>query len=234
MTPETARHTLIDAGLVLAHQGHGDMTRGHLSVRVPDQPDLFYMKAHSIGLDEITQDNILTIDMEGEVQAGTAKRHSEVYIHSEILRIRPDLNAVIHTHSTHLTALSATRLALQPLSQGGFVFAGALPMFCDTPELIRTKTLGAAVADTLGPNRAVLMKNHGIAITGRSLAEAVVLLVMLDEAARIELMVAAAGGSADAFPSEVIERLRDTLVEERQFKVNFDYLVRFAHRALRT
>jgi L-fuculose-phosphate aldolase len=231
MTPAIARQTLIDAGLVLAHLGHGDMTRGHLSVRVPDQPHLFYMKAHSIGLDEITEENILTIDLEGEVQAGTAKRHSEVYIHSEILRARPDVNAVIHAHSTNLVALSATNLALQPLSQGGAVFGGALPTYRDTPELIRTKEMGAAVATALGAHRAVLMKNHGVAITGCSLREAVVLLVMLDEAARIELMVAAAGGAADPFAPDIVARLRATLVEERQYEANFDYLVRTARRA---
>jgi L-fuculose-phosphate aldolase len=53
------------------------------------------------------------------VAAGTARRHSEVYIHSEIYKARQDVNAVIHTHPTHTVALSATGRALRPISQGG-------------------------------------------------------------------------------------------------------------------
>src|SRR5580698_1727900 len=126
MTVQEAKQKLIDAGLVLAHQGQGDMTRGHVSVRVPGETDLFFMKAHSIGLDEITMDNILTINLDGEVVAGTARRHSEFYIHSEVYRARPDVQAVIHTHSTYSVALSCTTRSIRPISQGGAAFSGAL------------------------------------------------------------------------------------------------------------
>ena len=81
---------LILAGKVLVAEGQDDFTRGHISFRLSDDPNLFFMKAHSIGLDEITMQNILTIDLEGNVVAGTARRHSEVYIHSEIFKARPD------------------------------------------------------------------------------------------------------------------------------------------------
>src|ERR1700683_856663 len=102
------KRELLAAGKVLVAEGQDDFTRGHISFRLPDNPNLFYMKAHSIGLDEITMQNILTIDLEGNVVAGTARRHSEVYIHSEILKVRPDLNCVIHTTSPYAVALSGT------------------------------------------------------------------------------------------------------------------------------
>jgi L-fuculose-phosphate aldolase len=89
------KQRLITAGKVLAAEGQGDFTRGHISVRVPDNSKLFYMKPHSVGLDEITMDNILTINLEGEVVAGSARRHSEVYIHTEIYKARDDVNSVI-------------------------------------------------------------------------------------------------------------------------------------------
>ena len=102
------KQQMVMAGKVLVAEGHDDFTRGHISMRLPDNPKLFFMKPHSMGLDEITMDNILTIDLEGNVVAGTARRHSEVYIHSEILKVRPDVNCVIHTHPTYSMALSAT------------------------------------------------------------------------------------------------------------------------------
>ena len=102
------KQQLIVAGKVLVDAGQGDFTRGHISVRLPGDPKLFYMKPHSVGLDEITMQNILTIDLEGNVVAGKARRHSEVYIHSEILKARSDINCVIHAHPTYSVALSAS------------------------------------------------------------------------------------------------------------------------------
>ena len=100
------------------------------------------MKAHSIGLDEITMQNILTIDLEGNVVAGTARRHSEVYIHSEILKARTDVNCVIHTHPTYSVALSATGRPIKCYSQPGALFYEALGIYTDTINLIRTHDNG--------------------------------------------------------------------------------------------
>src|SRR5580658_6871950 len=98
MTHEEAKQKLIDAGKILEMEGQADFTRGHVSVRVPDDPSLFFMKPHSVGFEEITMENILTIDLDGKVVAGPARRHSEVYIHSEIFRVRPDVQSIIHSH----------------------------------------------------------------------------------------------------------------------------------------
>src|SRR5215472_301801 len=98
MTHEALKETLIWAGKVLVGEGQDDFTRGHISARLPDDPARFLMKPHSVGLDEITMENILTIDLDGNVVAGTARRHSEVFIHSEIYKARPDVASVIHTH----------------------------------------------------------------------------------------------------------------------------------------
>src|SRR6201981_1663139 len=120
------------AGKVLVAEGQDDFTRGHISFRLPDNPNLFFMKAHSIGLDEITTQNILTIDLDGNVVAGTARRHSEVYIHSEIFKARPDVNCVIHTHPAFSIAMSATGRGLKCYSQPGALFYQALGSFTAT------------------------------------------------------------------------------------------------------
>jgi ribulose-5-phosphate 4-epimerase/fuculose-1-phosphate aldolase len=224
-----ARRKLIEAGRILEHQGHGDMTRGHVSVRVPGRPEHFFMKPHSVGFGEITEANVLTIDLAGHVVAGTARRHSEVYIHSEIFAARPDVNSVIHTHPTHTVALSATGRRLRPISQGGAVFADGLPVYAETMDLIRTAEMGRGVARALGPHRAVLLRCHGLAMTGRTLEEAVVLCVMLEEAARIQLLAEAAPGDVADFPAGDVMRLRDNLLSPEQFVVNFAYLGRRAN-----
>ncbi len=117
MTHDDAKQKLILAGRVLVDEGQVDFTRGHISVRVPDDPPHFFMKPHSVGLDEITLANILTIDLEGNVVAGTARRHSEVYIHSEIYKARADVSCVLDTHPPYAVALSATSQPLKCYSQ---------------------------------------------------------------------------------------------------------------------
>ncbi|HEX3936083.1 MAG TPA: class II aldolase/adducin family protein [Xanthobacteraceae bacterium] len=235
---ETAAHRdikrqLIVAGRVLVAQGQDDFTRGHISFRLPDDPGLFLMKAHSIGLDEITPQNILTIDLDGEVVAGTARRHSEVFIHSEILKARADVNCVIHTHPTYSIALSSTGRPLKCYSQPGALFYEALGTYTDTINLIRTPAMGEGVARALGKGRAVLLKNHGVVVTGASIAEAVIGTIMLENGAMVQLVAEAAGEVAPEFPRDDIEKLKHDISRPDQFQVNFDYLARRVARASR-
>src|ERR1700693_2029545 len=166
MTHDELKQKMIWAGKVLVGEGQDDFTRGHISVLLPDDPSRFLMKAHSIGLDEITMDNILTIDLDGKVVAGTAKRHSEVYIHSEIFKARADVACVLHTHPPYSIALSASGRSLKAYSQPGALFYDSLGLYDDTINLIRTPEMGAGVARALGSRRAVLLKNHGVVVEG--------------------------------------------------------------------
>src|SRR5258705_11725670 len=108
MTHGETKQQLIWAGRILVAEGQDDFTRGHIAVRLPDNPSLFFMKPHSVGLDEITMENIPTIGLDGNVVAGKARRHSEVYIHSEVFKWRADVSCVLHTHPPSSIALSAT------------------------------------------------------------------------------------------------------------------------------
>ena len=227
---QSIRQTLIDAAHVLADQGHGDLTRGHVSVRVPGQPDRFYMKPHSVGFDEVNQDNILTFDIEGVLVEGTARQHSERYIHSEVFRARPDVNAIVHTHPVHTVAFSATGRQIQASSQGGALFFGRLPSYTETINLIRSQEMGKGVAKSLGQHPAVLLRAHGLVMTGSSLPEAIVCCMMLEEACRIQLLVDAAGSDGWSYPQDDIERLQKQLSSPEQYTINFDYLVRQVRR----
>jgi L-fuculose-phosphate aldolase len=230
MAHDDLKQKLIDAGKVLVAEGQDDFTRGHVSMRLPDNPGLFYMKPHSLGLDEITMENILTIDLEGNVVAGTSKRHSEVYIHSEIFKVRPDVNCVIHTHPPYAIALSATGRPMKAYSQPGALFHQALGVYTDTINLIRSHAMGASVAKALGPHRAVLLKNHGVVTAGASIEETVICTIMLENAAQIQMITDATGDAAPEFPREDIAKLQSDIGRPEQFIVNFDYLVRRVKR----
>jgi L-fuculose-phosphate aldolase len=230
MTHDDIKQKLILAGKVLVAEGQDDFTRGHISIRLPDNASLFFMKPHSVGLDEITMDNILTIDLDGKVVAGTARRHSEVYIHSEVLKARRDVNCVIHTHPPYSVAFSATGRPMKSLSQPGALFSDGLGVYLDSMALIRTQAMGARVAAALGPHRAELLKNHGVVAVGASIEEAVITAINLENAAKIQLFAEAVGEPAAEFPPDDIAKLRRETTEPDQFAVNFNYLARRVQR----
>lgn len=232
MTPEEAKQKLIDAGIVLEAEGLGDFTRGHVTIRDPEDSGRFFMKPHSFGFDEMTMENIVTCDLEGEKLAGGGPRHSEVYIHSEIFKVRPDIMACIHAHPTHALALSATGRPLRAFSQGGAVFADGIGHYEDTIDLIRTKEMGAGVAKSLGPHKAAFLKNHGVAVVGRTLEECVILTLMLENACQIQLLAEATGQTAPEFPRDDIMKLHDKISRPEQHTINFNYMVRKSRRAL--
>ena len=230
VSAETTRQRLIDAGRILEANGLGDFTKGHISVRVPGDDGLFFMKPHSCGFDEMTPENIVVCNLDGEKVGGGGRRHSEVYIHSEIYKARPDVKSVIHAHPTHAVALSATGRPLLPLSQPSVVFYDGVPYYTDTIELIRSPDKGAALARTLGMCRAVLLRNHGVAVVGASIEESTMLAIMLDNACEIQLAAQAAGGIGETFAHESVERLQKSMLPTEHYVINFDFLLRKLNR----
>ena len=232
MTLDEAKQKIIDAGLILETQGQGDLTRGHVSVRVPGDPSRFFIKPHSHGFDEITLENIVICNLDGEKVGGGGRRHSEVFIHSEIFRARPDVNSVIHSHPTYAVALSATGKALRPISQPSVAFADGLPYYTDTINLIRSKEMGSGVARALGSCKAVLLRNHGVALVGATVEESTILAIMLDNACKIQLLAEAAGGIGEVFAPELVRELHDAITRPEQYTINFEFLRRKALRSI--
>jgi len=173
----------------VALQGHGDLIFGHLSVRVPRAPDRLLMKGGGIGLDEMEPEDVLLMDFDGRRLEGIRAPHLEWPIHAEILRARPDVHAVVHTHPLYSLALGASERNLEPLNHHGCYFTPPpVPKFNDTTDLITTPELGRALARALGSHKAVLLRDHGSAVVGTSVEEAAVAAVLLEDACEQQLL----------------------------------------------
>lgn len=176
---------------ILARNDQTDMTLVHVSARLPGQ-DIFYMKPYAMGLDEVRRDDIIILDFGGNKLHGERRRHAEYPLHSEIYRLRPDVNCVVHTHPLYAVILGAAGGQLHPISHEGTLFTD-LPLFTETTELIRTPEQGEAVARCLGQARALLLKNHGIVVVAPSIEEATIHAILLEKAAKIEILSRQAG-----------------------------------------
>src|SRR6516162_9286761 len=102
-----------------------------------------------------------------EQVGGSMPRHSEVFIHSEILRARSDIAAVVHTHPPHAVAFSSLGRPLLPVGNDGAIFCAGVPVFSETTDLIIDQARDRAVARCLGDHQALILRNHGIVTAGR-------------------------------------------------------------------
>lgn len=209
---------------VLAAHGQGDTVFGHVSARDPEGRG-FWMKPAGLGLEEIRPADLLLVDLDGRVLAGRRPRHVEYPIHAEVYRARGDVQAVVHTHPQDATAFSALRVPLRPLSHEACLFVPPdVPRFGQTSDLILTAELGRAVAKTLGPGWALLLENHGIVTAGETVAEACVRALLLDRAARVQLL--AGGREAVWTDDEEALAKREHIYHPRALASVWAYLVR--------
>lgn len=152
---------------------------GHVSVRNPMQSDRYFMtRSNFEGFDE--KNYIVEFDLDSNpCKHSEIKPSLERFIHGEIYRARPDVNAIVHTHSPALIPFGVSKTPLQPLyHMCGFLVAGA-PIFDIqnkhgmTNMLIQNSELGCDLASSLGTSAIVLMRGHGATIVGSSLKEAI-------------------------------------------------------------
>jgi L-fuculose-phosphate aldolase len=118
---EDLRGRLAHACRILALAGQGDDIWGHATGRVPGT-ETFWMKPHKMGLEEVRPQDLLLVDLDGRVLRGTRPRHSEVFIHAEIFRARPDVGAVVHTHPVAPTVFASLGVPLRPITHEGSYF----------------------------------------------------------------------------------------------------------------
>jgi len=181
------RRDLVLACRILGANGHGDNIYGHVSARL-DQSRIL-MKAHHVGLEEMSENDILILDLDGNVLGGSGKRHTEYPIHTEIMRARPDVMAVVHTHPIHSVAFAARGLKLRPVGhEGNFFWPPEVPVFDEFTDLVRTREQGEAVARCLADRPGMFLRNHGIAVAERSLEWATCAAILLEKAAQVQLL----------------------------------------------
>jgi L-fuculose-phosphate aldolase len=210
---------------ILEMEGHGDMTLGHLSLRDPAQRG-FWLKRNRIGLGEVLgAEDFVLVDWDGEQIAGSGGRHSEWPIHSEILRLRPDVQVVAHTHPFHACVFSASLEPLQPFTLDADYFID-VPRHEADVALITTKEEGIALAQSLGGGFAVLMGNHGVTFCGRSVPHAGCVGIFLEKACKAQLAGQGAGFLASVPGRSTRERRNSQIMTPVHWEHSWNYFCR--------
>jgi ribulose-5-phosphate 4-epimerase/fuculose-1-phosphate aldolase len=181
---------------------------GHVSARSDRRPAHFVM-SRSLAPALVTPADLMELDADSEMLPGDKRKgFLERYIHGEIYRARPEVMAVVHSHSPSVIPFGVTRTKLRPIyHMGSFLWSGA-PVFDirkerqDNDLLIRDRPLGKALAATLSSHTCVLMRGHGMTVIGDSVPEAVFRAIYTEMNARLQLQASQLEGPIEFLSDE--------------------------------
>jgi L-ribulose-5-phosphate 4-epimerase len=186
-------------------------TSGNISGR-DLKTGLVVIKPSGIRYEKLTPENMVVVDLEGKVVEGDYKPSSDIFAHVYIYRHRPDVNGVVHTHSTFATAWAAVGKPIPPvLTAICDEFGGPIPV--GAYAKIGGDEIGKEIIRSIGESPAILMKNHGVFTIGQTPEMAVKAAVMVEDAART-VFYALQLGQPDEIPADEVARAHHRYLNE--------------------
>jgi ribulose-5-phosphate 4-epimerase/fuculose-1-phosphate aldolase len=196
-TEATVRRDLAAAYRLAARRGWDDIVWTHISASVPGEPGVYLINRFGLRFDEVRPGNLVKVDVDGRVVDGSGApvNPSGFAIHGAVHAARPDAVCVLHLHTRWGQTLAALREGLLPCSQ---------PALRLWRRLGRHEYEGLAfeagerrrLVAALGAHDGLVLANHGTLTVGRTVAEAFVLMHLLERAAQIQIAAMAAGALA--------------------------------------
>lgn len=214
---------------ILAAHGYEDLTLGHVSARLEDDPGAMWIKRKGVSLAEVTPADVLRTSIDGDIENAN-DMHLEAVLHTEVYRSRPDVRCVIHGHPLHATAFGAAHADLAFISHDAVLFKEGVASLDEVPELIVGRDQGHVVAEALGDRSALLMRNHGVVVVGKDVRWAVLTAVTLERAVQLQA-TASSLGALRPVPDDAVGPLYDMKYQDAFLPEYWDAWVRELRRA---
>lgn len=174
--------------------GMSELISTHISLRVPGSTPAFLLNPHGLLFSEITASSLVKVDLNGNIvgHSDWTVNRAGVAIHGAILAARPDVNCVFHAHTPYSMAVSALECGLLPLSQAAMRFMGHVA-YHDYGRAATDPVERSRLAEDLGTNWVMLLRNHGILTTGRTVGEAFASAYYLERACQVQIFAQSTG-----------------------------------------
>jgi L-fuculose-phosphate aldolase len=207
---------------ILAAEGHESGLAGQVTARA-EKPNTWWTLEFGYGFDEATANRMVLVDDDLKPLSG-GRPNPGVRFHVWIYNKRPDVQAIVHTHAPHASALAATGKPLKTIHMDSAMLHGTahLP---DWPGVPVADDEGRIISGALGSAKTILLANHGLLTAGSSVEEATYLAVFFERAARMQLRAMAAGGFKEV-KTELAEEARDFLLQPSIVRGTFAYWTR--------
>ena len=216
-----ANRVLVEAGLAAGPL----ISLGHVSMRVPSQPDHFVVKGRGYEMDVLSRmrpEDMVVCDLEGFRVDGPpgVTQCNEVKIHSCIYRAHSDVRSIVHVHPRFAVVMSVLQQTMVPVCREGMpLVREPLPVYQHV-ALVTTDEEGTELADVIGASKAVLLLGHGAVTVGDSTEDSVMNMVNLEEQSRMNWYTYCAAGPG--YP-----RIPEKLIAEERNKPRMDDLPHF-------
>jgi ribulose-5-phosphate 4-epimerase/fuculose-1-phosphate aldolase len=200
---------------------------GHMCARVPSTDHLL-IQQRSDSRAEILPERLLVVRMDGTVVEGDGKPPSELAIHLEILKARPDVHAVLHCHMDLAIAFTMMEnTALLPMRARAVRWSNGFPIHPD-PSHIKSAAQGAALAASLGAHHAALMRAHGLVMVAETPRALLSDAIHFKENAQAMLQVLQAGRTPIALSEQEIQMILRTETRDHHVRKMWNYYARKA------
>ncbi|HEV7443023.1 MAG TPA: aldolase [Steroidobacteraceae bacterium] len=209
---------------ILHRDGHDSALAGQISAR-GERPGTYWTLSFGLGLDEARPSNVLLVDDELDVLAGDGMANPANRFHLWIYRARPEVNAIVHTHAPHASALSLLGEELVVAHMDMCVLYENCAYLAEWPGVPIGDDEGRIISEALGDKPAVLLAHHGLLTATESVERAVVLAFYLERAAKMHLC-ARAVGPIRAVDPELAREARGYRGSPKYISATFNYLAR--------
>lgn len=169
---------------------------GHIAVRDAGDPGRVWINSRKASRSTLTAADVVPVDLASGKRIGSGDEPpSELPIHLAVLRRRSDVGAIVHTHPEHVVALSIVGVPLAPVHLPAGFMPEHVPVW-DDPNIINSQDRGEILADHLGSENVLVIRGHGVVVTGATFEEAVARTVLVAENARIQCTAQSLGAGA--------------------------------------
>jgi ribulose-5-phosphate 4-epimerase/fuculose-1-phosphate aldolase len=215
---------------LFGHFGFDEGIAGHITARDPELRDHFWVNPLGMNFKLIRVRDLILVDDRGEVVDGNWPVNKAAFaIHSQIHAARPDVVAAAHAHSVNGKAWSSLRRLLDPLTQDSCAFYEDHAMFDDYTGAVLDVEEGKRIAHVLGPNKAVILSNHGLLTVGQtSVDEAAWWFITMERTCQAQLLAEAAGNPVLIEPDQAKKtapQVGPPMAGWRAFQPLYDWIV---------
>jgi L-ribulose-5-phosphate 4-epimerase len=208
---ERLKEELVTLHLELPRNNLVAWTSGNVSGR-DSETGFVVIKPSGIRYEQLTPADMVVVDLDGKVVEGRHRPSSDTFAHVYVYRHRPDVNGVVHTHSTFATAFAAVGRSIPPvLTAISDEFGGPIPV--GAYAKIGGDEIGQEIVRSIGSSPAILMKNHGVFTIGKTPEAAVKAAVMVEDVART-VFYALQLGQPEEIPAEEVARAHKRYMDE--------------------
>ncbi|MFG2558225.1 class II aldolase/adducin family protein [Streptomyces sp. NPDC048496] len=188
------KERLAGALRLFGEYGYEDGVSGHLTARDPEFADCFWVNPFGAPFDGMSPEDLILVNGDGQVVEGRHHVNQAAFaVHAQVHRARPDVVAVVHTHSLHGRALSTLGEFIEPITQESCAFYEDHAVYQAYTGVVVDEDEGRRIAAALGTRKAIILRNHGLLTVGDSVDAAAWWFLAMERSCQVQLTARAAG-----------------------------------------